>query len=46
LVTWDRDLLDLMSDPDFRKRFPNLTILTPVQLLKEFDPGTDAPSGG
>lgn len=46
LVTWDHDMLDLMGDPDFRQRFPSLTILTPVLFLKEFVPGTGAPSGG
>jgi putative PIN family toxin of toxin-antitoxin system len=35
LVSWDKDLLDLMADEDFRQRFPNLTILNPVALLEE-----------
>jgi putative PIN family toxin of toxin-antitoxin system len=39
LVTWDKDLLDLMADnPDgtaFRSRFSGLLILTPVAFLRE-----------
>lgn len=39
LVTWDKDLLDLMADnPEgiaFRGRFPGLIILTPVTFLHE-----------
>jgi putative PIN family toxin of toxin-antitoxin system len=38
LVSWDKDLLDLMHDEDFRKGFPSLTILNPVALLAEFSP--------
>jgi hypothetical protein len=38
LVSWDKDLLDLMRDEDFRQRFPGLTILNPVALLKAFSP--------
>jgi putative PIN family toxin of toxin-antitoxin system len=34
LVTWDKDLLDLMQDEGFRTRYPQLTILTPVALLQ------------
>jgi putative PIN family toxin of toxin-antitoxin system len=34
LATWDKDLLDLMGDEDFRKRFPELTILQPPELLR------------
>jgi len=39
LVTWDKDLLDLMSEAapegqDFRQRFPNLAILTPPDFLR------------
>jgi putative PIN family toxin of toxin-antitoxin system len=33
LVSRDKDLLDLMNDPTFRQRYPNLTILDPVQFL-------------
>jgi putative PIN family toxin of toxin-antitoxin system len=36
LVTWDRDLLDLMDDEGFRQRFPSLTILEPTALLRQF----------
>lgn len=41
LVTRDNDLLDLMREDfpegkDFRQRFPELTILDPVALLKLF----------
>ncbi len=32
----DKDLLDLMANEGFRQRFPNLTILDPVDLLQEF----------
>jgi putative PIN family toxin of toxin-antitoxin system len=40
LVAWDKDLLDLIDEEkadgkDFRKRFPSLTILTPVAFLQE-----------
>ena len=45
LVTWDRDLLDLMNDEGFRRRFPRLTILEPPALLRQFpqDPPETAP---
>lgn len=33
LVTRDKDLLSLMSDEDFRSRYPFLTILDPKQFL-------------
>ena len=36
LVTWDRDLLDLMNDEGFRQQFPQLTILEPPALLRLF----------
>jgi putative PIN family toxin of toxin-antitoxin system len=36
LVSWDKDLLDLMADATFRQHFPNLIILDPVTLLREF----------
>lgn len=38
LVTRDKDLLDLMSDPDFRTRHPRLAILNPVGLLQVLTP--------
>jgi putative PIN family toxin of toxin-antitoxin system len=38
LVTWDRDLLDLMNDEGFRQQFPRLTILEPPALLRQFPP--------
>ena len=34
LVTWDKDMLDLMNDETFRKQYPGLTILNPVALLQ------------
>ena len=34
LVTWDKDLLDLMQDATFRAQYPRLTILNPVALLQ------------
>jgi predicted nucleic acid-binding protein len=34
LVSRDTNLLELMDDPDFRARFPSLTILDPVALLR------------
>jgi putative PIN family toxin of toxin-antitoxin system len=37
LVTRDNDLLDLMRDTDFRGRYPTLTILDPISLLKLLD---------
>jgi len=41
LVTWDKDLLDLMDETTaegkgFREQVPGLTILTPVAFLCEF----------
>jgi putative PIN family toxin of toxin-antitoxin system len=49
LVTWDKDLLDLMADhpagTDFRNRFPGLVILTPVAFLRELAQAP-APSPG
>jgi putative PIN family toxin of toxin-antitoxin system len=38
LVTRDKDLLDLMSDPAFRASHPQLTILNPVALLRLLTP--------
>jgi len=39
LVTWDKDLLDLMAETppgtDFRARFPGLVILTPVAFRRD-----------
>jgi len=35
LVSRDRDLLDLMADPEFRARYPDLAILDPVAFLRE-----------
>jgi putative PIN family toxin of toxin-antitoxin system len=34
LVSRDRDLLDLMSDQDFRQQFPGLVILDPAAFLQ------------
>ena len=34
LVSRDKDLLDLMNDADFRRRFPDLAILDPVAFLR------------
>ena len=38
VVTWDRDLLDLMDGEVFRQQFPQLTILEPPTLLRQFPP--------
>jgi putative PIN family toxin of toxin-antitoxin system len=42
LVSWDKDLLDLMHEnPDgvaFRQRFPNLTVVNPPALLARLGP--------
>jgi uncharacterized protein len=45
LVTWDRDLLDLMNDEGFRQQFPHLMILEPPALLRLFpqDPAETMP---
>jgi uncharacterized protein len=48
LVTWDNDLLDLMAEGDaagqaLRAQAPNLSILTPPELLQVFR--TAAPGG-
>ncbi|MBN1490491.1 MAG: putative toxin-antitoxin system toxin component, PIN family [Phycisphaerae bacterium] len=37
LVTRDRDLLDLMSSPPFRRRFPELQIVEPPAFLREIE---------
>lgn len=37
LVSRDRDLLDLMADPSFRQRHPELVILGPVDFLNEIE---------
>lgn len=39
IITWDRDMLDLMSEfsdeaKDFRRRFRNIRIIDPVAFLK------------
>jgi uncharacterized protein len=34
LVTWDKDMLDLMRDENFRQHYPQLMILNPVALLE------------
>lgn len=36
LVSRDKDVLDLLSDPDFRSQFPTLTILDPVAFLQTY----------
>lgn len=38
LVSRDNDLLDLMTDPEFRGRFPGLQIVDPATLLRELGP--------
>ena len=38
LVSRDNDLLDLMGDAAFRQRFPGLTVIDPVALLRELVP--------
>ncbi len=38
LVTRDKDMLDLMAQPDFTARYPGLKILGPVALLRELAP--------
>jgi putative PIN family toxin of toxin-antitoxin system len=35
LVSRDKDLLDLMHDEEFHRRYPDLTILDPVTFLHE-----------
>ncbi len=35
LVSRDKDLLDLMSDDDFLQRYPHLTVINPVAILRE-----------
>ena len=37
LTSRDKDLLDLMQDPDFTARFPGIRVLDPVALLREID---------
>ena len=38
LVTWDKDMLDLMQDEGFRTQHLQLTILNPVALLQALTP--------
>ena len=38
LASRDNDLLDLMQDADFRTKYPHLTILDPVALLRALTP--------
>jgi predicted nucleic acid-binding protein len=38
LVTRDKDMLDLMADPDFTAKYPGLKIVNPVELLRELVP--------
>ncbi len=38
LVTRDKDMLDLMADPDFTAKYPGLKIVNPVELLRELAP--------
>jgi uncharacterized protein len=44
LVSRDRDLLDLMSDDEFHRRFPNLQIVDPVTFLRAIRPPTESKS--
>src|SRR5262249_47349626 len=44
LVTWDKDLLDLVQDAGFCAQYPRLTILNPVALLQIFTPPPQQPS--
>ncbi len=37
LTSRDRDLLDLMKDPDFTTRFPGIRVLDPASLLREIE---------
>jgi putative PIN family toxin of toxin-antitoxin system len=43
LVTWDKDLLDLMQAAGFRAQYPRLTILNPVALLRILTPQQQQP---
>jgi putative PIN family toxin of toxin-antitoxin system len=43
LVTSDKDMLDLMQDVAFRTRYPALTILDPVALLRILNPAPSQP---
>jgi len=56
LVSRDRDLLDLMNDPQFRQRFPDLMIVDPPAFLQAHrsshpieapsEPGSTREAGG
>ncbi|WP_435011096.1 putative toxin-antitoxin system toxin component, PIN family [Tundrisphaera lichenicola] len=37
LATRDNDMLDLMKDAEFRSRYPRLTILDPVALIRTLE---------
>jgi predicted nucleic acid-binding protein len=48
LVTWDRDLLDLMGESSaegqaFRAAHPDLRIVSPPSLLRELRPAEQEP---
>ncbi len=45
LVTRDLDLLDLMKDENFRRRYPAMLILEPPAFLHEFPPRTQSREG-
>ena len=45
LVSRDNDLLDLMGDAAFRQRFPGLTVIDPVALLRELVPPPEPEPG-
>jgi uncharacterized protein len=44
LVTWDKDMLDLMQDDGFRTQYPQLIILNPVTLLQALAPLPEQPT--
>jgi putative PIN family toxin of toxin-antitoxin system len=37
LTSRDNDLLDLMKDPDFTARFPDIRVVDPASLLREIE---------
>src|ERR1051326_2594886 len=43
LVSRDKDLLSLMDDDDFRRRYPDLTILSPAAFLQQVRTALAAP---
>jgi putative PIN family toxin of toxin-antitoxin system len=45
IVTWDNDLLSLMEQAAFRKDYPSLSVITPVEFLSHVRGGIEKKAG-